>query len=223
MIRFRLALAFLLVLVAPGALASGPDIDKVNGSITAEAGQVYGDLNTVNGSIRLHDGARADEAETVNGSIRGGDDIQAGKLGTVNGSIRMGVRARITGDVETVNGSIFIDRDSRVDGDVETVNGGIGLVQTTVAGDVGTVTGDITIGVGSQVRGGIKVSRPSRNWMPVQINRRIPRIVIGPQAVVDGPLVFEREVKLYVHDSARIGTVTGATAVRYSGPTSPRD
>lgn len=223
MTRFRIALVLPIALAAAGALASGPDIDKVNGSITAEAGQAYGDLNTVNGSIRLHDGARADEAETVNGSIRGGDDIQAGKLGTVNGSIRLGARARISGDVGTVNGSIFIDRDSRVGGDVETVNGGIGLVQTTVGGDVETVTGDITIGIGSQVRGGLRVSRPSRNWIPVQINRRIPRIVIGPQAVVEGPLVFEREVKLYVHDSARTGTITGATAVRYSGTTSPRD
>ena len=29
------------------------DIDKVNGSITAEAGQFYGDLSTVNGGIDL--------------------------------------------------------------------------------------------------------------------------------------------------------------------------
>jgi hypothetical protein len=35
--------------------------------------------------------------------------------------------------------------------------------------------------------------------------------------------VFEREVKLFVHDSARIGRVTGATAVRYSGERPPQD
>ena len=52
--------------------------------------------------------------------------------------------------------------------------------------------------------------------------QRPPRIVIGPNAVVDGPLVFEREVTLYVHDSARIGKVTGAIAVRYSSPTPPK-
>ena len=42
-------------------------------------------------------------------------------------------------------------------------------------------------------------------------------MIIGPNARVDGPLVFEREVELYVHDSAKIGPVTGATAVRYDG------
>jgi hypothetical protein len=51
--------------------------------------------------------------------------------------------------------------------------------------------------------------------------RQPPRIVIGPNAVVEGALVFEREVTLYVHDSARIGKVTGATAVRFSTPTPP--
>ena len=39
----------------------------------------------------------------------------------------------------------------------------------------------------------------------------------------DSPLVFEREVKLYVHASARIGSVTGATAQRYDGANPPKD
>ena len=37
----------------------GRDIDKVNGSITASAGEAYGDLSTVNGGIDLESGARA--------------------------------------------------------------------------------------------------------------------------------------------------------------------
>ena len=39
--------------------------------------------------------------------------------------------------------------------------------------------------------------------------------------VVDGPLVFEREVVLYVHASARTGAITGATAIRYDGASPP--
>jgi hypothetical protein len=35
--------------------------------------------------------------------------------------------------------------------------------------------------------------------------------------VVDGTLEFEREVELYVSETATIGEVKGATAVRYSG------
>ena len=48
-------------------------------------------------------------------------------------------------------------------------------------------------------------------------------VVIGPNAVVDGPLVFEREVKLYVHGSARTGKITGASAIRFDTPTPPKD
>lgn len=216
------AIVIVLALGAMPAFAQ-EDVDKVNGSITAEAGQAYRDLSTVNGSIRLDDGARAEDVGTVNGSIRGGDNIETGDLATVNGSIRVGERARIGGEIETVNGGIFVDAGSRVGKDITTVNGAIGLVRTELAGGIETVNGDITVGVGSHVRGGIKVTKPSSNWMPITFNKRKPRIVIGPDAVVEGPLVFEREVTLYVHDRARSGTVTGATAVKYSGNTAPKD
>src|SRR5690606_40004594 len=76
----------------------------------------------------------------------------------------------------------------------------------------------ITAGVGSHVKGGIKVHKPTSNWLPFVINnKRKPRIIVGPGAVVEGPLVFEREVTLYVHDSARIGPVTGRSEERRVG------
>jgi hypothetical protein len=72
------------------------------------------------------------------------------------------------------------------------------------------------------VRGGVTVEKPTNNWLPITIGKqRIPRIVIGPEARVDGPMVFEREVKLYVHSSARIGQVTGATPEPYDTPRAP--
>ena len=37
----------------------------------------------------------------------------------------------------------------------------------------------------------------------------------GPGAVVDGSLRFDRDVTLYVHDSARIGPVSGANVLRF--------
>jgi DUF4097 and DUF4098 domain-containing protein YvlB len=220
--RYTLATALALALCAPAAFAQ-TSIDKVNGSITAEAGQAYGDLNTVNGSIRIEDGARVRDAETVNGSIKVGDDAQVDDLGTVNGSIRTGNGLRASGDIETVNGSVFVDRGGQIDG-VSTVNGAIGLVDSELSGGIQTVTGDITVGAGSHVRGGIKVEKPSSNWLPISFGkRRTPRIIIGPDAVVEGPLVFEQEVKLYVHETARTGPITGATAVRYSGARAPKD
>ena len=73
--RFRsapLLLATALALASGGALAQ-EDISKVNGGVSAEAGQTYRDLSTVNGGIRIGDGARLRNAETVNGGIRGGE------------------------------------------------------------------------------------------------------------------------------------------------------
>lgn len=202
----------------------GPDIDKVNNSITADAGQVYGDLSTVNGSIKIEANARLNDAETVNGSIRAQDGIQARSLSTVNGSINVGASARIEGGIETVNGGVFVDRGSQVSRGIETVNGAIGIVDTDLGGGIETVNGDITVGVGSHVKGGIKVEKPNTNWSGFRIGKqKIPRIVIGPNAVVEGSLVFEREVKLYVHSSARIGSLRGATAVRFDSNTPPKD
>lgn len=222
LIRHALAVSLALCLTtAPVALAAGPDIDKVNGSITAEAGQEYGDLGTVNGSIRIEQGARISDAETVNGSIRGAADVQAGSLSTVNGAIRVDENLQTRGGVSTVNGSVFVGRGGRIGGGVETVNGGIGLVDTDIAGDIETVSGDLTVGAGSHVRGGIRYHKPGMQWFGR--SQRDPRVVIGPNARVDGALAFERKVSLLVHRSARIGRVTGATAVPYDGDTPPQE
>lgn len=217
-IRPVLVLPLAFALSAPVAFAA-QDIDKVNGSITVEAGQEVGKLETVNGSIKIGAGARSGAAETVNGSITVADDVQAGGLETVNGSIRTGEKARLDGGLETVNGGIFVDRGSEVRGSVETVNGAIGLVDTDVAGGITTVNGDLTVGVGSHVKGGIRYTKPSQQWF--SMNRRDPKVIIGPNAVVDGPLVFERKVELYVHNSAKTGPITGATAVRFDGSMPP--
>ncbi|GAB3730665.1 hypothetical protein GCM10028862_10190 [Luteimonas pelagia] len=223
MTRTALALAAALLVAATPAFAQ-TDVDKVNGSIEAAAGQAYGSLTTVNGSIRIEAGATVQDAETVNGSIRIADDASVGSAETVNGGIRLGENVTVRGDLTTVNGGIFVGGHGRVGDDIETVNGAIGLVRTELAGAIATVNGDITVGVGSHVRGGITVEKPSNNWLPITIGKqRIPRVVIGPDARVDGPLRFEREVKLYVHTSARIGQVTGATPVAYDTPRAPAD
>ena len=223
------SLLFVALLTLSGVVSAhdhngpGRDIDKVNGSITASAGEAYGDLSTVNGGIDLERGARAGKVETVNGGIEAADDVGARSVSTVNGAIRFGKQARIDGDVETVNGGIFIDRGGNVRDDVSTVNGAIGLVDTDLGGGIETVNGDITVGVGSHVKGGIHVEKPSGNMGMQWGKQRIPRIVIGPNAVVDGALVFERDVVLYVHDTARIGSVRGATPKSYNTATPPKD
>lgn len=219
MTRTRTALLLTLALAATPALAQ-QDVSTVNGSVSADAGQAYGDLETVNGSVSIAAGATVEDASTVNGSITVGDKAQAASLETVNGAIRIGKDVQVRKDVETVNGSIFTDRGTTIGGNVDTVNGAIGLVGTQLAGGIETVNGDITVGIGSHVKGGIKVEKP-RGWSIKP--RRDPRIIIGPNAVVEGPLVFERPVTLYVHTSARIGAVTGATAKPFSTDTAPTE
>lgn len=223
MTRTRIAFALSLTLAAASLPAFAQEsIDKVNGSITAEASHSYGNLQTVNGSINIESSARIEDAETVNGSIKAADNISAGSLSTVNGSIRVGPQAQIGGTVETVNGSVFFDRGGNIARNVETVNGAIGLVDSDLGGSIETVNGDITVGAGSHVRGGIRVEKPNMQWISVG-KRKPPRIIVGPNARVDGSLVFEREVKLYVHRSAQIGPVTGATAIRYDSERAPQD
>lgn len=218
--RCLLALSLSLASATPAAFAADRDIEKVNGSITVDAGERYGNLETVNGSINIGAGARVANAETVNGSIRVADNVQVGGLSTVNGSIRVGTRVTMNDDIGTVNGSVFVDRGGQVRGNVETVNGAIGVVDTDVNGGIQTVSGDVTVGVGSHVTGGIRYEKPSKQWISFG-KPTIPRVVIAQGARVDGPLVFERPVVLYVHATAKTGPVTGATAVRYDTPTPP--
>ena len=219
-----LALAAVLCGAAPLAFADGNSIEKVNGSIDATAGQTYGSLSTVNGSIRIAAAAHTGSAETVNGSIKVADNAHSGGLTTVNGSIHLDTRVQVDGGLETVNGGIFADHGSHVAKDVTTVNGAIGLVETDLGGGIETVNGDITVGVGSHVHGGIKIGKPGPSWLPISFGKRTPpRVIIGPNAVVEGPLVFEREVKLFVHSSARIGNVTGATIVKFNTASVPQE
>ena len=209
-----------VLLASPVLSAKGVDIDKVNGSIRTDAGTQYGELETVNGSISIDAGVSADSASTVNGGIDVDDKATVGSLETVNGGIDVGEAVEISHDVATVNGGIGLDRGTRVHGKVETVNGRIELDAAEVGQGLGTVNGDITVGADSIVRGGIKVEKPNNGWFSWGNSpRKPPRIVIGPNAVVEGALVFEHEVQLFVHDSARIGPVTGATATKFSGDT----
>ena len=87
---------------------------------------------------------------------------------------------------------------------MENVNGAIRMERAHVGGEIRTVSGDIDVGTGSRVDGGITVEKPT-GFFGIWTEQRPPRVVIGPGAVVAGPLVFEREVELYVHDSARTG------------------
>lgn len=214
MTRTTLVLALTLALPFTGSALARDDIDKVNGSIEVRNGEQAGNLSTVNGGIRIDAAGSAGEVSTVNGGIRLGDQARAESLETVNGGIEIGDGARVAGTVETVNGGVRLGKSADVGGRATTVNGRIALAAAHIGGGIETVGGDIEVGADSRVEGGILVKKPG-GWSWGE--SRKPRIVIGPRAVVQGALTFERDVELHVSDSATIGAIKGATATKFSG------
>jgi hypothetical protein len=194
---------------------------SVNGSITVgENAVVTGRLNTVNGKIIVDSGASIESANTVNGRVSVGNDVAAEDLSTVNGSITVGENTNVNGDVGAVNGSITLEKGCVVSREVSNVNGRIELTAAEVGGDIETVNGDVELADGSVVKGDLVVEKPN-NWGWGNQKSRKPRIVIGPQSRVEGTIELEREVELFISDSAEVGGVSGVMsmddAVRYSG------
>jgi DUF4097 and DUF4098 domain-containing protein YvlB len=190
----------------------------INGSVRVPAGMQAGPVSSVNGSIKIEDGATAGAAHAVNGEIEIGDHATVDSVITVNGSIKLGDGSRITGDAKSVNGEIELHKGSEVGGAVKTISGSIDLNDAHVHGDLRTVAANIDITGAPHVDGGILVEK---NATAFDTSSTKPRIVIGPGAVVQGPLRFERDVQLYVSDKATVGPITGATAIAFSGDKPP--
>jgi len=202
------------LLLFAGCAEGGNGLDKVNGSVDVQAGAHVGNASTVNGSIDIGHDATLAGAETVNGGIDLGPHAHANSLETVNGGIQIESAADVAHTATTVNGELQLSAGSHVGGKLANVNGAISLEHASVDGGIETTNGDVTIGAGSIVHGGLHVQKQTGFWSHTS---RRPRIVIGPDAVVDGTLVFDRAVDLLVAPSAKIGKVTGATAQPYTG------
>jgi DUF4097 and DUF4098 domain-containing protein YvlB len=179
-----------------------------------EDGAQAKDVATVNGRVEIGRNAIVAGVESVNGSISLDEGTRAASVRTVNGGLALAERVQVDGDVTAVNGGIQLDEGASVSGTVKTANGSIELDHASVGRDLRTKNGNIEVGAGSTVKGGIFVEKDNAGWIDT---RRLPRIVIGPNAVVAGPLKFEREVELYVSDTARTGPISGAKAIKFSG------
>lgn len=197
--------------IEAGTTADGAS--SVNGSVTVGAGAIVtGEVSTVNGTIRIEDNAQIEAAETVNGSLRVGSNVRSRALETVNGSIRVGDGSTIDGGIEAVNGKIEVGRSTRVDRSVQNVNGAIELAGAEVGGNIETVNGDIELSDGAVLRGDIIIEKPN-NWGWNRNKNRKPRVIIGPGSVVEGEIKLEREVELYISESARVGGVSGVMSM----------
>jgi hypothetical protein len=180
-------------------------------------------LHKVNGSVHVTAGTALTSAETVNGGIHVGANATVTSLTTVNGGIVLGAGAHVAKSIEAVNGGISLAEGAGVLGSVTNVNGKIVLRSAQVGGGIMTVDGNILIDGTSKVEGGIHVQKPGGLGGIIQLVSSPPRVEIGPGAIVQGELKFDREVKLYVSDKATIGPVVGATAIAFAGDTAPQD
>lgn len=205
-----LVLAVLLGLSCAGI---APAKSKINGSIEVATAEQAGDLSTINGSIHVAANGSAKEISTVNGSVQLGKGARAESIDVVNGGIELDEGAKVARSVSSVNGKLRFANGADVGGGAGTVNGSITLESAHVGGGLKTVSGDIRVGAGARVEGGIRVNKPKGR----SNESRVPRVIIGPGAVIQGELVFEREVELLVSDRATIGAITGATARTFAG------
>ena len=214
---------------SPGATANSGDVEHdgtagshaINGSIHVAAGAPGGEVSTVNGYIHADDNAQFSGGHTVNGNISLGNHATATSLTTVNGGISLGEGAHVSETVTTVNGTLALRPGAQVGGRLANVNGTIILASATVSGGITTVNGNIDIGANSHVQGGIVVHKPSTGFFHWWSDSDKPRVVVGPGAVIEGTMKFDRAVRLYVSDTATIGQVTGATPVKFSGDHPP--
>ena len=194
---------------------------SVNGSITVgDNAVVTGGQTTVNGRIIVDSGASIERAKTVNGGLRLSDNVKAEDLTTVNGSMTVGENSSVDGDITGVNGKIELASGVTVSRDINTVNGRIKLTNAEVGRNIETVNGDVELAEGSVVMGDLVVEKPD-GWNWGKEKSRKPRIVIGPGSRVAGTIELEREVDLFISDSAEVGGVSGEMgmddAVRFSG------
>jgi hypothetical protein len=215
--RIIAAAVVVLALSACDISVDGDGSTKVNGSVHIPAGKAADEARTVNGSIHIDDNAAVTSAVTVNGSVRLGAHATATSAKTVNGAIALGDGAHVSGNAGSINGDLTLASGAEVSGSLGNVNGKVDLNSAHVAGGIKTVNGNVSILGTSHVEGGILVEKPHG----MLFNNEDPVIVIGPGAVVQGDLRFERKVKLYVSDKATIGTVTGATPISFSGDNPP--
>lgn len=207
------------VKIPDGGSADGAS--SVNGSVTVgENATISGNLKTVNGAIRVGAGSTIESATTVNGSVKIDDRVKARNVETVNGAIKIAEEVMVDGEVAAVNGKIELQKGSTVARGLSNVNGSILLEASEVGGEVSTVNGDVHVLAGAAIRGDLVVKKPRGfNWGSG--NNKKPKVVIGPGSRVDGVIRLEREVRLFISNTADVGGVEGVMTIddaeRFSG------
>ncbi|WP_376694750.1 DUF4097 family beta strand repeat-containing protein [Wenzhouxiangella sp. EGI_FJ10305] len=191
------------------------DISLVNGRIDIGTDcRVLGEISNVNGRIQVGSGSHALDISNVNGTISLGNGVSIdGDISSVNGRIELGQGGQVSGEIESVNGRIVASDGVVIEGQVSSVNGRIEMTGARAASLV-TNNSSILLDDGAVISGALSV----RKSQGISFSAGSPpKVVIGADVKVEGPLTFEREVELFVHETAVVGEITGAEAMPYSG------
>lgn len=210
------AILALLLSTAVGAQDESQYLFNGEHSVRLAADVEAGNLQTTHASIHIGERSKVGDVKTIDGEVVLGKGSRANSVRSLDGAVRLEEGVKIVHRVATAGGAILLDDHVDVAGPVSTADGEIRLESAHVGGGIITRRGNIHVGGGSRVENGIRVRRS----FCLCINGGSltnPRVVIGPGAVVQGALIFERKVTLYVSSTATIGEVVGATSVRFSG------
>lgn len=188
------------------------DVRNVNGAVTVGADSRFNELRTTNGAIELGERVEASAVNSTNGRIRiaSGTRVDDG-VRTTNGAIELAEEVMVGGDVETANGRIRVGSGSQIAGTVAATNGSIELIGVR-AGAISGANGNIELLDGSFVEGDIHLRRTRGTNSSGK-----PRVIIGPDSVVEGEIRIERDADLYIHETAQTGAISGAEAIAFSG------
>ena len=226
--------------------ARANDIFGAKHSVILSPRAMANDISTLGGDIRLANHVQAGDVSSISGNISTAENVTVDEVSSINGNIRIGTGNRIKGDINNATGQTYIDRRTQIQGNLGTAIGAVGIVDSTIHGNITAYDSDLTVDANSRVQGNIfycasnpkgfisslfnrlstndKQQRTESAQKAVcahsTINRKhdafLPTVIIGKQAIVDGDLTFQRRVRLYVHETAKIGKVNGAEVIRFN-------
>lgn len=185
-------------------------LKSTNGNVKIANRAVVDSVVSTNGNVHINGDAEVGSAHSTNGNVVVGNGVRLRSVNTACGDITLGFNVNVEAQVESTTGDIRAEHGCRIKGRVASVGGNIVLNGTDVKSGLAFVGGNVTVTGGSHVHGGLHLQPP------VNEMQHLPCVVIGANSRVDGQLVFEAPVTLYVHSTARTGGIVGASRIVYS-------
>ncbi|PCI76724.1 MAG: hypothetical protein COB20_09830 [SAR86 cluster bacterium] len=125
------------------------------------------------------------------------------------GAIHIGENVRISGTVSNVDGDINMPDGGTVGRDVASTNGDIYLAEAVIEGTVRAGRGSIRL-QNTSIMEDLIIGQSDGGFV------NSASVFVGPHTEVVGNIVVYNGINLYVHESALVGEIYGATPIYYS-------